>query len=108
MSIVLNLEAIPNQEFSIRLEDLRYTIRLNSVAPDCMVATIYREDVLIIAGVRCVAGTVLLPYSYLEGTGGNFIFETPNDEIPDYAEFGARHQLLYLTVSELEELRDAL
>lgn len=108
MPTIVPLEAIPNQQLTIRLDDLRYTIRLNSVAESCCCATIDINGTTVLAGSRCVAGTLLIPYPYLEGEGGNFLFDTPNDVIPAYEEFGITQQLLYFTNEELRELRASL
>jgi hypothetical protein len=101
----IDVEALPNQEFSIRLDAYRYNVRLNSVSDGAMCATIQRDGVTVIDGVRCVAGRFVLPYAYLEGLGGNFFFDTPNDEIPDYQQFGTTHFLVYLSAAELGVLR---
>lgn len=105
MPTIVPLEAIPNQQLTIRLDDLRYTIRLNSVADSCCCATIDINGETVISGSRCVAGTLLIPYPYLEGEGGNFVFDTPDDTIPNYEGFGTTHQLLYFTNEEMRELR---
>lgn len=105
MSSIIPLEAIPNQEFTIRLENLRYTVRINSVADSCTVATITRDGATVINGTRIVANELLIPYPYLEGAGGNFFLETPDDELPDYEQFGSTHRLIYFTREELEAMR---
>jgi len=99
------LEAIPNQSLTIRLEDRRYEIAFN-FAGDIMAADITRDDVVVIQGIRCVAGTPILPYEYLEEESGNFIFQTENDNLPDYTRFGDTQVLLYFSNSELEALRN--
>lgn len=105
MPTIIPIEAIPNQEFSIRLDSFRYGITLNSVNDGALCATITRDGVPVISGVRCVAGRMILPYPYLEGLGGNFYFDTPNDEIPDYRQFGTTHQLIYFDAAELGVMR---
>lgn len=108
MTIAINLEAIPNQEFTIRLEDLRYTVRINDVADSCAVVTIDRDGQTVISGSRIVANGLMIPYPYLEGEGGNFFLETPDDELPDYEKFGTTHRLIYFTREELEVMRAGL
>lgn len=99
------LESIPNQSLSIRLEGRRYEIRLNWGA-EIMSATIIRDDEFIISGVRCVPGSFLLPYQYLEESSGNFVFETSNGNLPNYQDFGDTQILLYFSNEELEVLRN--
>lgn len=105
MTVAINLEPIPNQEFTIRLEDLRYTVRINSVEDSCTVATIDINGQTVISGSRIVANNLMIPYPYLEGEGGNFFLETPDDELPDYEKFGTTHRLIYFTRAELEVMR---
>jgi hypothetical protein len=68
-----------------------------------MTVTIIRDNILIISNVRAVPQSPLIPYQYLEA--GNFIVTTDNDEYPIYTQFGITQYLVYLTQSELEELR---
>lgn len=105
MPVLIPIEPIANQEFSIRLDNMRYQITLNSVNAGAMCFTLVRDGVPVIDGVRCVAGEFVLPYRYLEGRGGNFFFDTPNGEIPDYEKFGDTHRLGYFSAEELRVSR---
>lgn len=96
---VIALSAIPNQSFSLRLENNRYDITLKETR-GCMSATVVRNDIDIIVGARVVAGTPLLPYKYQED--GNFFIETMDGEIPDWNLFGITQRLLYFTIAEIE------
>ena len=94
------IDAVPNQTFSIVLEEDRYDFELKSSQTSTF-ATITKNEVVLISSVRCVGGTFLIPYSYLVGTGGNFIFETPNEVIPYYPNFGVTQFLTYMTAAEI-------
>lgn len=103
MTINVSILPIPNQRFGIRLDGDRYEIELKS-CNNIMCVTILRNDILLVSGFRCVAGTPLLPYRYLER--GNFIFVTENDELPDYTKFGSTQSLVYITAQEIANARD--
>lgn len=96
------LEAIPNQSFSVRLDDALYDITIKE-ARGIMAVTIVRDNVELVSGLRATAGTPLLPYRYQES--GNFIITTENDEIPYYTQFGVTQNLIYASQEELEVLR---
>jgi hypothetical protein len=98
----LPLEAIPNQSFFVRLEDVRYFVELKE-AGGMMTATIDRAGVRLVTGVRCAAGTPLLPYRYLEA--GNFVFVADPGVIPYFTDFDSSCQLVYLTAAEVADAR---
>lgn len=102
MSINVPIEAIANQEFTIVLEGARYNLSIKQ-ATGCMEMDIIRDDVVILNGIRPVAGTPVIPYKYLER--GNFLFLTENDDLPWWEKFGATQSLLYLTIDEMEQAR---
>lgn len=102
MAQTLPLDAIPNQSLSIRLDDRRYVITLRDIG-DMMAVTIERDDVTLISGVRACAGSPLIPYPYLMGDAGNFIFtNTVPGNAPRWEYFGAACFLLYLSAADLE------
>lgn len=100
--IQIQIDAIPNQRFTILLEQERYQITLKETR-GVMSATIVRNDVILVQGARMVAGTPLLPYNYLEE--GNFFLLTTNGDLPDYTKFGISQNLVYLTAAEVEAYR---
>lgn len=99
---VVPLAAIPNQSLSVRLDDVRMVLRLKE-ANGVMVADLERAGVVVLSGVRVLAGEPIIPYRYLEA--GNFIFLTLSDDLPDWRKFNASQQLLYLTAAEITTLR---
>lgn len=101
--IDIALAAIANQSLSIRLEDRLYNIAVWATR-GVMSADIQRDGTYIVRGARIVSGTPLIPYRYLEN--GNFVLLTENEEYPDYTLFGVSQNLVYVTIAELEELRD--
>lgn len=102
MAQTLPLEAIPNQSFFVRLEDVRYFVELKE-AGGMMTATIDRAGVRLVTGVRCAAGTPLLPYRYMET--GNFVFIADPGVIPYFTDFDSSCQLVYLPAAEVADAR---
>ncbi|UAW63494.1 hypothetical protein KMZ15_05190 [Mycoavidus sp. HKI] len=102
--IQIPLDAIPNQSLSIRLEDRRYEITIQATA-GVMAATITRDEIVLVQGLRCHPRALLLP-SYKEGDSGNFIFDTENGEYPDYTKFESTHALLYVSRAELKAVHE--
>lgn len=100
--IEIALAVIPNQAFSIRLDNQVYDVTLKET-DGVMSATIVRDGVTILSGTRVVAGTPLIPYEYLES--GNFMLLTDDDDLPDYTKFGISQSLIYASQAELEALR---
>ncbi len=102
--IQIPLAAIANQSLSIRLDNRRYQITLQAAA-GIMAATIIRDGIALVQGVRCHPRAPLLP-GYKKGDTGNFIFETESGEYPDYTKFDSTHALLYVSKEELEANRE--
>ncbi len=102
MSFEISLQAIPNQTFSLTLDDHIYDITLKE-ANGIMAAFISRDNVRIVSGMRVVCGYPLIPYEYLES--GNFIFLTADNDLPYYTQFGITQSLIYFSREELEVIR---
>ena len=102
MSVVIPVQAVPNQNLTITLDQANYTITLKTMG-DLMAASIVRDGVTLFTNQRVVAGTPLIPYRYQEA--GNFIFITADDSFPFYEQFNVNQFLLYFTAAELVTLR---
>lgn len=96
------LTAIPNQSFSVRLDDSRMVMRIKE-ANGVMVADLERDSVPVLSATRVLAGEPIIPYRYLEE--GNFMVLTLNEELPDWRQFGVTQTLVYLGVAEVVALR---
>lgn len=101
---IIPLSAVPNQQLTLRLDDDLYSIALKTVR-DITIASVTRNQVKMLDGVRLVAGQPMLPYRYKET--GNFVMVTANDALPLYSEFGVTQQLVYLSAAELAAARAA-
>jgi|GEM_PF-5399453 len=100
MPQLIQLEPLPNQNFTIRLGDHRYEIALKSISDDLMCISIMRDNLMLIQGVRAMPSTLFLP-KHMEMGLGNFAFITVNDEYPSYQKFGGDHQLYYYQTGEV-------
>lgn len=100
--VIIPLSSIPNQTFSILLDQSFYNITLKE-ANGIMVSTIVRDNILIQSGARIVSGFPLIPYKYQEQ--GNFTFSTLNQEYPYYTKFNTTQVLYFATAAELQVIR---
>jgi hypothetical protein len=104
MSVVVPIESIPNQSLSIQIDEVRYGIRFRDIG-GMMSTDISIDDQTILEGQRVVGGFPLIPYKYLEGDGGNFIFLTELGDLVYWDQFGVTQSLLYFSDEELEAVR---
>jgi hypothetical protein len=98
------LQPIPNQEFQFVADGQQYdlTIRSND---DVMFMDVTVNGVDVMTQCLCLVNQMVLPYPYLEGLGGNFIFTTASGENPQYQNFGGPDVLLYATNAEMAQAR---
>lgn len=99
------LQPLTNQRFSVRLEGVLFDVTIKA-ARTMTAATIIRNGVTVVQGVRCLPSMALIPSRYLEAESGNFYFLTEGNSYPDYTRFGMKDRLMYLTKEELEETRN--
>lgn len=106
------LNNIANQNFQIVLDNNQYDITLKScrnsgaIGVEVMAITIIRNNEIIVSGFRCVPSYPLIPYKYLQE--GNFVFLTQNDMYPDWRLFGVNQYLIYISPTELENIRNGI
>lgn len=95
---IIPLSTVPNQEFSVRLDDRRWVLRIKE-ANNVMVADISRDSVTLLSATRVLAGELIIPYRYLQT--GNFLLMTLADDLPDWRQFNSTQVLVYLTAEEV-------
>lgn len=95
-------QTIPNQEFSIVLDDNQWDITLKTTN-GAVAVTLALNQVTVIENLRAVANTRIIPSEYEEA--GNFAITTLNQAVPDYTQFGVTQNLIYISEAELEALR---
>jgi hypothetical protein len=96
------LQAVPNQEFSITLDDDLYDLTIKTM-DNITCVSIVRNGIDIIDNIRCVPFAPVMPSRYEET--GNFAFVTSNGELPYYTQFNVTQQLIYLSAAELVAAR---
>jgi len=96
------LQAVPNQQFAVALDDNQWDITLKTTNGTVSV-TMLRNGEVIVENARAVAGMRIIPCIYQED--GNFVIVTQNQEVPEYSKFGVTQFMIYLSASELDEIR---
>lgn len=101
-SIELN-EFYPNQEFDVMLDDIKNSIHiLLQTVNRALVMRVYINNAELEQDFLCLPNRPVIPYPWIvERLGGNFIFETANDNYPNYENFGTTCNLYFLTQDEL-------
>lgn len=95
----LNLLPTPNQSFSVRLDDKRFSLRIRE-GSNTMLADIALDGAPLIKGTRILAGELIIPFPRLEN--GNFVLLTENDELPDWRFFNKSQSLVYMSAAQIE------
>lgn len=99
---VINIDAVPNQSFSVTVDSNRWDFVIKE-AVTSMIADISLNDERILSGQILVAGTPIIPYRFLQGSG-NFLILTENDQLPDWRRFGVDQVLTYANAEEIAAL----
>lgn len=96
------IQAIPNQQFSIVLDNNRWDISLKTTngTVSCSLA---RNGVSIVENARAVAGMRIIPAIYQEA--GNFAIISQNQQIPEYTQFNVTQFMIYLSSADLDLIR---
>jgi hypothetical protein len=99
MRIVPLVNTLPSQSLTLTEDNDFYEIVLKSVE-NFTLATISRNGVVLMQGLRCVHASFLLPL-YKEAGRGNFAFWNDDQNYPVYTDFGSTTFLAYYTPDEL-------
>lgn len=94
-----------NQSFWIQIDDIEYMFRLHTFR-DVLYCSISANGTLLIAGIKCVNNSWLIPYRHLSA-GGNFRFENSYDDYVDPQYFGEITKLVYYPPDEIAEMEAA-
>jgi hypothetical protein len=97
--IRIQLQAIPNQATSIKLDGSFYDLLIKE-SGGVMVVSISRDNVKLIDSTRLLPATPILPYTYIQS--GNFFMLTDNDDIPDWQQFGISQYMIFAMAAEIE------
>ena len=97
------IKSLPNQEFTFSVDGVGYQIALLSGLSGFMLADVYIDNELKVAGLRCLPGVPLIPYKYLNsGRDANFYFLCINNDLPDYTKFNDTQFLIYTPDGTIE------
>ena len=105
MQYEIEIQNIPNQTFSVTLNDLDMEITLKlagGIDNQIMLFSLQVEGSYLCPAVPVFANQGILPYEYMiSEIGGNFMFVTNNGEYPNYKNFGNMQSLMFITQDEL-------
>lgn len=99
----IELQAIPNQSFSVTLDGNRWDFVIKE-AVSSIICDITLNDEVILRGQRIVAETPIIPYEFLQAEG-NFILLTEDEQIPYWDRFGVDQVLVYASAAEVAAAR---
>lgn len=102
----LTLQATPNYAFNFVADGQLYNIALRAIQ-DMVFMDVTMNGAIVATALPCLVGALVIPYPYLEGAGGNFVFSTASGENPQWENFGAGDVLLYLANADLVVARAA-
>lgn len=98
---IIDIDPTPNQSFSVTLDGNRWDFVIKQ-AVTSMIANVVLNDTTILSGQILVAGTPIIPYEYLQGSG-NFLILTENDDLPNWERFGVDQLMIYASPQEIAE-----
>lgn len=102
---IIDIDQVPNQSFSVTEDGNRWDFTIKQ-AVTSMVADISLNDTRILSAQILVAGTPMIPYQYLQGSG-NFLILTENDDLPNWERFGVDQIMIYASPAEIEAARSS-
>lgn len=97
MASNIPLTKIPNQKFSILLDDVQYGIKIVTSLGISLIS-IEAEGVMLIENTRCMPNESIL-YDY-QKKGGQFYWLSKDDSYPVYTGFGINYFLIYKSDNE--------
>ena len=102
---LINLQNIPNQSFSITLNNVDYRIAVRTIQ-DLTFISVWKNGEVLFYNQICVPNGFVDPYKYISENGKIF-FKCLDDEYPNYKSFGVTQWLYYLTAEEVAEYEKA-
>lgn len=93
---LIDLKQTPNQEFFINLENKDMTIRV--ISRKIPFLSVFYNDNYVVQNVPCFPNQEILPYPYQSSEiGGNFFFETNDDEYPEWKNFNTTCKFYFVS-----------
>lgn len=92
-----------NQEFDVLIDDIQNTIHvLLQTVNNVIMMSVFINNEQIGQPFMCFANQPIIPYPYIITIlGGNFIFETQNNNYPNFENFGKTCFLYFMTKDKL-------
>lgn len=92
-----------NQEFDVLLDDIQNTIHvLLQTVNDITMMSIFVNNEQMGQPFMCFANQPIVPYPYMiDILGGNFVFQTQDNNYPNFENFGTTCFLYFITKDEL-------
>lgn len=92
-----------NQEFDITIEEIENSIHvLLQTLDEVLTMSVFVNNKQLGEPFLCFPNKPVIPYPYMEDIlGGNFVFETEDENYPNYENFGTTCNLFFLTKDEL-------
>jgi len=92
-----------NQEFDVTIEEIENSIHvLLQTLDGPLTMSVFVNNKQLGEPFICYPNQPVIPYPYIEDIlGGNFIFETEDDNYPNYENFGKTCNLFFVTKDEL-------
>lgn len=105
MQYEIELNTLPNQTFTTTINNVDMEVILRLAGEEnnnIMFFALRMNDEYLCPFVPVFANQGLLPYDYMIAeAGGQFFFDTENDEYPNYENFGTTCKLYFVTEDEL-------
>lgn len=91
-----------NPEFDVMFEDIQNSIHvLLQTVNKALLMSVYINNQQLGEAFLCCPNQPVIPYKWMaERLGGNFVFETENNNYPAYENFGKTCNLYFLTLDE--------
>lgn len=88
-----------NQEFDVVIDEISNSMHvvLNTIN-DALYMSVYVDNIIVGIPFICLPNRGVIPYPYMQDIlGGNFIFETQDNNYPNYENFGTTCKLYFVT-----------
>ena len=102
---LIQLNNVPNQVFSIVLNDVDYRIAVRTIQGFTLIS-VWRSGEILFYNQLCAPNGFVDPYDYVS-QNGKLYFKCLDDEYPNYNKFGNTQNLYYLTPEEVKEYEEA-
>lgn len=99
---LIDLQKIPNQAFSITLNNTDYRIAVRTIQ-NLTFLTVWENGEILFYNQICVPNGFVNPYNYVSNNG-KLYFRCLDDEYPNYKNFGVTQWLYFLTKEEVANL----